>query len=150
MDLPSDDTLLLPSAAPVKMLKEQLLNALRLRVLNVPDTPTISGTATASPSTRIAILFSGGLDCTVLARLCHDLLPEAYAVDLLNVAFENPRVASQLQKQANGAVTDVYESCPDRMTGRKAFAELQKVCPGRTFRLISVSFRKGITWQRGG
>lgn len=85
------------------------------------------------------MLFSGGLDCTVLARLSHDLLPPDQAVDLLNVAFENPRVAAQLHKQANGAPVDVYEACPDRITGRKAFAELQSTCPGRMFRFVAVS-----------
>lgn len=143
MELPTDGTLLLPSSTPVKLLKEQLITALCLRILNIPNPPSASSLATAFPSTRIAILFSGGLDCTVLARLCHDLLPEDHAVDLVNVAFENPRVASQLQKQANGAMIDVYEACPDRVTGRKAFAELRKVCPGRTFRFISVSFESG-------
>lgn len=85
------------------------------------------------------MLFSGGLDCTVLARLSHDLLPPDQAIDLLNVAFENPRVAAQLQKQAKGAPVDVYEACPDRITGRKAFAELQSVCPERVIRFIAVS-----------
>jgi asparagine synthetase B (glutamine-hydrolysing) len=85
----------------------------------------------------MAILFSGGLDCTVLARLCHDILPAATAIDLLNVAFENPRIVAQLQKQQ--IETDVYEACPDRMTGRKAFAELCELCPERIFRFIAVS-----------
>lgn len=42
--------------------------------------------------TKLAVLFSGGLDCTVLARMAHDLIPLGEHIDLLNVAFENPRV----------------------------------------------------------
>lgn len=70
--------------------------------------------------------------------MSHDLLPLDQAVDLLNVAFENPRVAAQLHKQAKGAAVDVYEACPDRITGRKAFAELKSLCPGRAFRFVAV------------
>lgn len=135
MAVPTDSTGLLPSSEPVKLLKEQLTESLSLRVLNIPEPPADSLTL----DTRIAVLFSGGLDCTVLARLSHELLPSGQAVDLLNVAFENPRVAAQLQKQTKGAVLDIYEACPDRITGRKAFAELQRLCPGRAFRFIAVS-----------
>lgn len=41
---------------------------------------------------KVAVLFSGGLDCTVLARMAHDILPVHDQIDLINVAFENPRV----------------------------------------------------------
>ena len=85
----------------------------------------------------MAVLFSGGLDCTVLARLCHDILDADQAIDLLNVAFENPRVVAQLRKE-NSDLADFYEACPDRITGRRSFAELQKVCPGRAFHFVAV------------
>ena len=117
------------------MLKQQLVESLRLRVLNIPRPPN---TETDS-KTRVAVLFSGGLDCTVLARLCHEILGPDQGIDLLNVGFENPRVVAQLKKDSNGEVGSFYEACPDRMTGRKSFAELQKVCPGRAFRFVAVS-----------
>jgi asparagine synthetase B (glutamine-hydrolysing) len=90
---------------------------------------------------RVAVLFSGGLDCTVLARISHDLLPADQGIDLINVAFENPRVMAQLHKQSGGVVADVYEACPDRITGRKSFAELLEVCPTRPFRFVAVSLQ---------
>ncbi|KAJ3029491.1 UNVERIFIED_CONTAM: Asparagine synthetase domain-containing protein 1 [Siphonaria sp. JEL0065] len=40
----------------------------------------------------LAILFSGGLDCMVLAALAAKNLPPGSCIDLLNVAFDNPRV----------------------------------------------------------
>ncbi|KAF9984709.1 hypothetical protein BGZ65_012791 [Modicella reniformis] len=40
---------------------------------------------------RVAILFSGGLDCLCLAALADRYLPKGEAIDLLNVGFENPR-----------------------------------------------------------
>jgi len=116
------------------MLKDRLLDSLRLRVLHIPQPPLASPT-----SARLAILFSGGLDCTVLVRLTHDLLGAEDEIDLINVAFENPRVVAQLKREAKGDPVDFYEACPDRITGRKSFAELKTVCPGRAFRFCAVS-----------
>ncbi|KAK4226727.1 hypothetical protein QBC38DRAFT_528192, partial [Podospora fimiseda] len=133
--LPEGKTELTAASPSVFMLKQQLVESLKLRVLNIPQPPNVE----AQSKTRVAVLFSGGLDCTVLARLCHDILPPDQGIDLLNVGFENPRVVAQLKKDSNGEVGDFYEACPDRMTGRKSFAELQKVCPGRAFRFVAVN-----------
>ena len=86
---------------------------------------------------RLAILFSGGLDCTVLARLAHDIFPPSESIDLLNVAFQNPRIhkSSEPGKDSQTA----YELCPDRITGRAAHAELQKVCPDRHWRFVAIN-----------
>jgi asparagine synthetase B (glutamine-hydrolysing) len=115
-------------------------------------------TFTEKQNCRVAILFSGGLDCTVLARMAHDILPPEYEIDLINVAFENPRVVRAAKNTAtskkpgkgvaNKQSTEVsilpgsspYETCPDRETGRKAFQELQQVCPARIWRFIAVGF----------
>lgn len=136
--MPSTGARLASSSAPVTALRRQLTESLKLRVLDVPAPP---GADELQAHTKIAVLFSGGLDCTVLARLCHELLPPDQGLDLINVAFENPRVAANAQK-AKGPDTlelfDIYEACPDRLTGRKSFAELQAVCPGRAFRFVAV------------
>ena len=79
----------------------------------------------------MAILFSGGLDCTLLARLTHDMISHTEPIDLLNVAFENPRI--------HKTESAPYEICPDRITARASFAELQLTCPGRKFRLICIN-----------
>ena len=88
---------------------------------------------------RVAVLFSGGLDCTVLARILHDTLSKEQDIDLLNVAFENPRVvqaagASQLSQVPGSA----YSFCPDRITGLSSYSELLTVCPGRRWRFVSI------------
>jgi asparagine synthetase B (glutamine-hydrolysing) len=83
---------------------------------------------------RIAILFSGGLDCTIIARLANDLLPIHQNIDLLNVAFENPRIHASL-----GLEESPYELCPDRRTGRSSYAELSKVCPDRLWRFVEIN-----------
>lgn len=85
---------------------------------------------------RIAILFSGGLDCTVLARIIDDLLPHGQAIDLLNVAFENPRIHKTDSDQSN--IVNPYETCPDRITGRKSLLELQMVCSNRDWRFVAI------------
>ncbi|PWY80653.1 asparagine synthase related protein [Aspergillus heteromorphus CBS 117.55] len=117
----------------VKELEQKLRQSVALRIQNVREPP-----ATPSGSrVKIAVLFSGGLDCTVLARLAHEILPEGETIDLLNVAFENPRVAAAAAGK-EGAAGSVYENCPDRVTGRSAFAELQAVCPGRNWRFVAI------------
>ncbi|KAK3939492.1 asparagine synthase [Diplogelasinospora grovesii] len=138
MSLPAEDTVgLAPSSSSVAMLRQQLVESLRPRALNIPQPPHAN--ANAACRTRVAVLFSGGLDCTVLARLTHDLLDPDQGIDLINVAFENPRVVAQLEKDSKGQPFDLYEACPDRITGRRSFAELQKVCPERAFRFLAVN-----------
>ena len=85
------------------------------------------------------MLFSGGVDCTVIARVLHDILSKELEIDLLNVAFENPRVvraagASQTPETAQSA----YSLCPDRIIGLSSYSELLTVCPGRTWRFVSI------------
>ena len=88
----------------------------------------------------VAILFSGGLDCTIIARLANDIFPEGNEIDLLNVAFENPRVikAAARGTDVNQITISPYELCPDRITGRKSYAELVRVCPTRKWRFVSI------------
>ncbi|KAJ8120620.1 hypothetical protein ONZ43_g2715 [Nemania bipapillata] len=113
----------------------RLVESLKPRVQDVPEPPN----AAPDVDVRIAILFSGGLDCTVLARLAHELVPINQGLDLINVAFENPRQVALQAKQPHLRASDIYESCPDRATGRKAFTELQSSCPGRSWRFIAVN-----------
>ncbi|KAK4172714.1 putative asparagine synthetase [Triangularia setosa] len=131
---PSGETPLASDSPSVQALREQLVESLKLRILDIPKPPS-AGTG----KTRVAVLFSGGLDCTVLVRLCHDILAPHQEIDLFNVGFENPRVVAQLKKDAKGKGVNFYEACPDRITGRKSFAELKSVCPGRVFRFVAVN-----------
>ena len=71
--------------------------------------------------------------------MLHDILSKEQDIDLLNVAFENPRViqaagASQLPQTARSA----YSLCPDRITGLSSYSELLAICPGRTWRFVSI------------
>ena len=107
------------------------MDAVKLRVLGVPLPPQ------AQPEdARVAVLFSGGLDCTVLARLASNVIPTEQVIDLINVAFENPRIAAQHRRQQG---VNLYELCPDRITGRRAFGELLHASPERNWRFVTVS-----------
>jgi asparagine synthetase B (glutamine-hydrolysing) len=120
-----------PQLATVDALLTHLNAATTLRVR---DIPTISRSPAGSDSAKVAILFSGGLDCTLLARVVHDILPKDQPVDLRNIAFENPRAIA-----ANpGQSSNPYECCPDRITGRSSFAELCAVCPERNWNLVAI------------
>ncbi|KAL9092328.1 MAG: hypothetical protein Q9165_004502 [Trypethelium subeluteriae] len=79
---------------------------------------------------KIAILFSGGLDCSLVARVSHELLPFHETIDLLNVAFENPRIHSN--------TLSPFQVCPDRVTGLQSVEELRRVCPERTWRFVEI------------
>ena len=121
-----------PQPEVVNRLVEHLSASVRLRVQNVPVYTALQH---QPDSARVAILFSGGLDCTLLSRIAHDALPTEQTIDLLNVAFENPRTI----KANKDSTMSPYELCPDRRTGRASFAELVRVCPQRKWRLVAVN-----------
>jgi asparagine synthetase B (glutamine-hydrolysing) len=115
-------------------LKVSLQRSLQLRTQHIREAVPDGAKLGAPKDAQVGILFSGGLDCTILARMCHDLLPLSESIDLLNVAFENPRIHSNLESG-----TSPYELCPDRITGRSSHAELMEVCPGREWRFVEVN-----------
>lgn len=123
-------------APAVRCLEKLLRQSLAPRILNIPQhqRPHRRVAAAQKPA-RLAILFSGGLDCTLLARVAHDLYPDQSPIDLLNVAFENPRI----HKADSSSKSDIYETCPDRVTGRASYAELQRVCPAREWRFVAIN-----------
>jgi hypothetical protein len=51
----------------------------------------------------VAVLFSGGVDCAVLAAVLNRVLPPNVPVDLVNVAFDNARVRNAASKASVGA-----------------------------------------------
>jgi asparagine synthetase B (glutamine-hydrolysing) len=100
---------------------------------------------------RLAILFSGGIDCAVIAYLAHKcvilhhkyiippesiirFLPIDEPIDLLNVAFENPRSLKAKQRKLRGTI-DTYD-VPDRQTGLEQLDELRSMCPHRQWNFV--------------
>ena len=126
---------LLESAPSPNSVTEFLRNLTYALMLRTMDIPTHSHGLIHIGYANVAILFSGGLDCTLLARIVHDILPKNETVDLLNVAFENPRSLAVMANSAGSA----YEMCPDRVTGRSSLFELRQVCSDRKWRFVAIN-----------
>ncbi len=114
----------------------QLASSL-LQKLHDSMAPRVLSLSESQPSVRLAILFSGGLDCTILAMLAHHLLPLSETIDLINVAFENPRKSAYLN--ATEQVSDPYMICADRINSRNTFKQLVELTGyKRRWRLLEV------------
>ncbi|KAA1128679.1 hypothetical protein PGTUg99_023814 [Puccinia graminis f. sp. tritici] len=57
--------------------------------------------------------------------------------NLINVAFENPRAASNSRRNNQPVIPDIF-SVPDRHTGEESWKELCQLTPGRTWRFVKV------------
>ncbi|EKM83696.1 hypothetical protein AGABI1DRAFT_124024 [Agaricus bisporus var. burnettii JB137-S8] len=135
--------------APVDRLISKLDESVRLQVQNIPQ---------RSPGkARLAILFSGGIDSTALCYFADRHLPKDEAIDLLNVAFENPRkvrlqfegdpnalpkhLKRERKKQMSNSISTQSHTSymvPDRISGLEELEELRLVCPGRTWNFVEI------------
>lgn len=80
---------------------------------------------------KVSLLFSGGIDCSILALLADRYVPRDEPIELINVAFE--RVASGV-----AATADMW-NVPDRQTAKQSHMELQSLCPTRQWQLLEVN-----------
>ncbi|KAF4606907.1 hypothetical protein EYR38_000962 [Pleurotus pulmonarius] len=147
--LPSDDS---PKLASLDVIPPHLSQAVddliyqldRSTRLRVRDIPSIDSNLT-NPS-KVAILFSGGIDCAVLTYLAHRNIPLDEPIDLLNVAFENPRkLQSQDSEHARRKKSGKSEQprrpvymVPDRISGLEELEELRRLCPGRQWNFVEI------------
>lgn len=85
---------------------------------------------------KIAVLFSGGLDSTVLAAIVDRCLPPDYTIELINVAFTSSSTGG-LNK-----TKDMYTSIdkvPDRIAGLKSLEDLRAASsPSRNWVFVPV------------
>ncbi|XP_073835127.1 asparagine synthetase domain-containing protein CG17486 isoform X2 [Musca autumnalis] len=76
---------------------------------------------------KIAILFSGGIDCTILAFMANKFVNKAEPIDLINVSFE----------ATNSNV--VNWNVPDRQSAVCSLETLKILCPDRKWNFIEVN-----------
>lgn len=106
-------------------------DVIRLLSLSVQDrcraTPPICKRCVAERSDcahcKVGILFSGGIDCSILAVLANQHLQSDWPIDLINVSFEKVRKFT--------TAPDIDYDTPDRLTARKTLQELQTLFPKR-------------------
>jgi asparagine synthetase B (glutamine-hydrolysing) len=67
----------------------------------------------------VLLLFSGGVDSTLLAALTHEALPPGVPIDLANICFDGGK-------------------SPDRRAAQSALQELAAFAPDRPWRLVEV------------
>ncbi|EWC45195.1 hypothetical protein DRE_06083 [Drechslerella stenobrocha 248] len=152
---------LTPDSLPVSRLYNLLRDSVRLRVQNIPlhSIPSVPGHDGILRPSKVGILFSGGLDCSMLAKIAHDILPTNEPIELLNVAFERRRLPTKAPRHKKKVILntseeptggpggepifhpddDIYAACPDRQTGRRSWRELQTVCPDRDWRFREIN-----------
>ncbi|KAI9635713.1 putative cytoplasm protein [Dioszegia hungarica] len=114
----------------VEHFERELLAAVKSRIENIP--------APEPGNARVAVLFSGGVDCTLLASMMHQCLPANEPVELVNVAFQ--RLPSDQSAAVSGRTEIATEyDTPDRLSGYEALTELGKACEGREWRFVEVN-----------
>ncbi|XP_038056294.1 asparagine synthetase domain-containing protein 1-like isoform X2 [Patiria miniata] len=88
-------------------------------------------------STRVAILFSGGIDSMVIATFAERCVPQEESIDLINVAFQRPPKTSGKATTDSKHQKQSYD-VPDRLTGRAGLEELRKLSPERHWNFVEV------------
>ena len=94
----------------------------------------------------IGILFSGGVDCSLLVAIADECLPNDVPIDLLNVAFQPLKGAGEAdlktkktkQKKQNQTDEKSDYDVPDRRTGLNGWTELKAINGRREWRFVAI------------
>ncbi|XP_052854736.1 asparagine synthetase domain-containing protein CG17486 [Drosophila gunungcola] len=115
-------------------LHQLLCDSVRNRVRNTAPACRLCltklGLKTKCNHAKICILFSGGIDCTILALLANQFVSDNEPIELINVAFES------IEGQN---ISEILWDVPDRRTSLLAIEELKKLCPKRCWNLLKVN-----------
>lgn len=76
---------------------------------------------------KVAILFSGGIDCSLIARLASDIIEPTDSIDLLNISFTNDSSQSE---------------APDKLSAAETLNELKAIHPFRRWRLVTIQVKQ--------
>ncbi|TNN20899.1 Asparagine synthetase domain-containing protein [Schistosoma japonicum] len=87
------------------------------------------------------LLFSGGLDSSVIAVILDRFVPKNQSIDLINVGFQ--RKCSDASVSSSTCLDDINlisaEEAPDRITALRSYEELCKLSPQRKWNFIKVN-----------
>ncbi|XP_050067369.1 asparagine synthetase domain-containing protein CG17486 [Anopheles maculipalpis] len=89
-------------------------------------------TQTTCTHAKVGVLFSGGIDCTILALLADEFVPANCPIELINVAFEKVN-------RSNVKPVQIDWNVPDRVTGKASLDELRRLRPNRTWHFVEVN-----------
>lgn len=89
------------------------------------------------PEPYISVLFSGGIDCTILALLADRFVHKDAPIELINVSF-GTKMPREWLDYTYDEVCDLGEkvtikdyNTPDRKTSKISLNELKRLCPDR-------------------
>ncbi|KAI5953723.1 hypothetical protein KGF57_003932 [Candida theae] len=115
----------LPNFHNLEVKEEDVLHELNLRLKEAVTIRNNTIHPVENPNdTSLAVLFSGGLDCTILARFLCEITRSS--IDLLTVGFENPRTGQ------------TPDTSPDRKLATKSWLHLCKTFPHLTINLVEI------------
>lgn len=83
----------------------------------------------------VGILFSGGVDCTLVATIAEKFIDPNLPIDLMNVAFEKVSYSKVKTDSVNWNV-------PDRLTGLQTLQELRTLHPERTWNFVEINITR--------
>lgn len=108
-------------------LKQLLETAVEKRIITQPQfCKSCISLQTSCSHALTGVLFSGGVDCAILALLADKYTDQHRPIDLINVAFDE---------------SQNYRT-PDRLTGLQTLEELRKLRPDRRWNFLEVNVTK--------
>lgn len=118
-----------------KKFLQLLSNSVQDRIRRTPNyCKSCIRTSESCSHTRVGVLFSGGVDCSMIAVLADKFIEPILPIDLLNVAFERVSYAKKTD--------EINWNVPDRLTGRETVEELKRLCPGRIWNFIEINITR--------
>lgn len=88
----------------------------------------------ACKHSHTGILFSGGVDCSMVAILADTFIDAEQPIDLMNVAFEKVCY--------NKKPDNINWIVPDRLTGLETLEELRRLRPQRTWNFVEINITR--------
>ncbi|XP_053690425.1 asparagine synthetase domain-containing protein CG17486 [Sabethes cyaneus] len=120
---------------------ELLERSIRERIITTPNYCKLCVSShNPCKHARLGILFSGGVDCTIISLIADRFVDQNIPIDLLNVAFEKVnRVKPNVKSES---LESVDWNVPDRCTAKQTLLELQNLKPSRKWQLVEINITR--------